>query len=133
MPLQGVLIERDQQIQVVSVRVDLFLAHPHAQPDVASADDGLVTVVGIQIKSQAGGGLGKGVAGLVQPVAGGSSYSQGHFSHDSPFKTCNRPCPSPWRQTLLSPEGFPGVRGFPKKGSLSRPRAGNSHCEMSEN
>ena len=120
MPLQRVLIECDQQIQVVSVRVDLLLTHPYPQPDVAPADNGLVTVVGIQIQPQAGGGLGKGVAGLVQSVAGGSSYPQGHFFHDSPFNACNPAVPVTVNRTLLSPEGFPGCPWL-SKGRLIEP------------
>ena len=42
--LDGVLVQRDQGIEVVALGLDLFLAHAQPQPDVAAANDRLIAV-----------------------------------------------------------------------------------------
>src|SRR5262249_51886081 len=73
------LVKRDHQVQVVTVRVDLVFADPHAQPDVTAADDRLVAVVRAHVQADARGTLGQGIAGLVQSVARCASNAYGEL------------------------------------------------------
>src|SRR5262245_32867330 len=67
-----ILIQRDQDIEVIAVRVDLLFTGAHAQPDVAAANHRLIAVVSAQVKPKTAAGFGDGVARLVQSVSGGA-------------------------------------------------------------
>src|SRR5262249_27525254 len=67
-----ILIQCDQDVEVIAVRVDLLFTGAHAQPDVASANHRLIAVVSAQVKPKTAAGFGDGVARLVQPVSGGA-------------------------------------------------------------
>jgi len=47
--LDGILIEGDEGIQMIALRIGSFLAQPEAQPDMAAADDRLIAIESIGI------------------------------------------------------------------------------------
>ena len=72
MALHGILIQGNQKVEVVAVRVDLLFADADPQPNVAASDHRLIAVISADVKPPARNALGQGVAGLVQTVAGGA-------------------------------------------------------------
>ena len=53
MPVHRILIEADQEIQLVAVTMDLLVTDSHCEKYVAAAHDGLIGVVGIEMKPAA--------------------------------------------------------------------------------
>ena len=47
--LDGILIERDERVQVIALRIGFLLAQPQPQPDVAAANDRLIAIKSIGI------------------------------------------------------------------------------------
>ena len=109
--LDGILIESDEGVQAVAVRIDFFLAQADAQPDVAAANNGLVGVVRAHVETQARGGLGQGVAGLVHPVSRRACNANGDVVHTGSSYSSTRKIQG-WRsfgklvpRSRSSPEG----------------------------
>ena len=69
--IHRVLIEADQEIQLVPVRVRLFILHSDGEQDMPSPNDGLIGVVGVQVQPTANKNTGQDVAGGRDPLAGG--------------------------------------------------------------
>src|SRR5262249_8262107 len=67
----------DEKIQVVAVGMDFLLRDPDPQPNMTSADDRLVAVVGANIEAYAGDTLSQRVAGLIQAISRGAPYADG--------------------------------------------------------
>ena len=80
-PFDGVLIEGDQGVESVPMRIDLVGSNAEPQPDVPAANQRLVTVVSIDVETSAGGRPGQRISGLIQSVAGGASDSYREFLH----------------------------------------------------
>ena len=73
----GVLVQAQQQVDVVAVRKGFLLADPHGQQDVSAPDDGLIGVVGVEMKSPANEHPGKDVAGRGNSLPGGTPDGDG--------------------------------------------------------
>src|SRR2546425_4343437 len=67
--LYSVLVKGDQEVQVVTVGIGLFLSDSHPQPDVPSADNRLIAVVGGDMEAEPRDALRQGIPALVEPVA----------------------------------------------------------------
>ena len=67
-----VLIQSNQKVEAVAVRVNFLFANAHPQPNMAASDHRLIAVISADVKPPARNALGQGVAGLVQTVAGGA-------------------------------------------------------------
>jgi len=68
-PLDRILIQRDQHVQMVAVRIDFFLPQSHAQPNVSAANHRLIAVVSADVQAQARCGFRECVARFVQTVS----------------------------------------------------------------
>src|SRR5579862_4773867 len=85
MAFHGILIQSDQQVQMVAVRINFLFANAHPQPDVAAADDGLIAVVGVDVESGARDTFRQSVARFVQSVTCGAPDSNGDLTrHGNP-------------------------------------------------
>src|SRR5690242_15731677 len=51
MPVHGVLVERNQDVELVTHAADGAVAGANGQKRVSAADDGLIGVVGVQIEA----------------------------------------------------------------------------------
>src|SRR6185503_6558520 len=79
--LDRILIQRNQHVQSVAVRIHFLFADSHAQPDMAAANHRLITVVRVHVEPKPRHGLCERVSGFVQPVARGASDSDSDFTH----------------------------------------------------
>jgi hypothetical protein len=69
MALHCILVESDEKIQVVTMRIHLFFPDPDPKPNVTSADNRLIAVVGADMEAETGDALRQGIPALVEPVA----------------------------------------------------------------
>ena len=72
MAIHGVLVQRDQQVDPVAHVGDFLRAGANGQKGVATADDGLVGVVGVQMQAAAAEDLRENVARSGNALTGGA-------------------------------------------------------------
>ena len=61
-PVHGVLVKAEEKVELVAVAVDLLVRDADGEEDVAATDDGLVSVVGIEVEAAADKDAGENVA-----------------------------------------------------------------------
>ena len=73
MAIHGVLVQRDQQIEAVTHVSDFFWAGANGQKSVATSNDRLIGIVGIQMQAAAAEHLCEDVARGGNTLTGGAS------------------------------------------------------------
>ena len=83
MAIHAVLVERNEQVDAVTHIGDLFRARTNGEKSVAAANDGLIGVVGVQVKASPAEDLCENVARCGDTLAGGASDadSEGLLHH----------------------------------------------------
>ena len=89
-PLDRILVQGNQRIEVIALRVNFFLSHAQLEPDVAAANHRLVAVESIGVQPGARGRLRQGVGRFVDAVSGGASNSYGYFVHLADLRIVTR-------------------------------------------
>ena len=77
--IHGVLIQTQQQVQLVSVGVDLTVADANGQKDVPASDNRLISVVGVEVKAAADEHSREDVAGGGDSLSGRPSNGNGNI------------------------------------------------------
>ena len=77
MPVHGVLVQTQKQVDLVAVAVLHLLGDAHREEDVATADDGLIGVVAAQVEAPAHEYPRKDVAGSRYALSGLSADGKG--------------------------------------------------------
>ena len=78
-PVGGVLVEAEEKVQLVSVGQQFFFPDTDGEEDVAAADDGLIGVVGVEVKAAAYEDPGQNVAGGGDALTGLAADSHGEI------------------------------------------------------
>ena len=73
MASHGVLVERQQQIQLISMIKHLLIRHSHREKNMAASNDGLIGIVGVQMKPPAHKDPGQNIAGRSNSLPGCTS------------------------------------------------------------
>src|SRR5207245_3171204 len=86
MPIERILIEPDQQVEVVTVRHHFLRANAQAKPHMSPPHEGLIAVVGENVQSQPGADFCQVVTGGPGPITGGPTDADCHFKrlHSDP-------------------------------------------------
>ena len=77
MAIHCILIERDQQIEAVTHVRDFLGTGTNGEKGVATANDGLIGVVGIEVQAAAAENLGEDVARCSDTLTGGAPNADG--------------------------------------------------------
>ena len=84
-PVHGVLIQRNHQIDLVAEAGDLFRTRTNGQKSMAAPDDGLISVIGKKMQSASGKDPGKDIARSCNTLPRGTSYgNRKAVRHSSP-------------------------------------------------
>ncbi len=84
MAIGGVLIERNEEVEMAVGGADVVRAGADGEEGVAAADDGLVGVVGVEMEAAAAEYLGEDVSGSGDALTGGASDTDAEgLSHGS--------------------------------------------------
>lgn len=83
MAIHRVLIERHQNVELVAEAQDRLVAGPEGQKDMAAADDGLIGVVGVEVKSAPDEDGGQDISRRRDSLPGGAADADGKidFAH----------------------------------------------------
>src|SRR6267142_3603747 len=76
MPGHRVLIETQQQIQLVSMSEHFPIRHSHREKNVTASNDGLISIVGVQMKAPADENSGQDITGCCDALSGCTSNAQ---------------------------------------------------------
>src|SRR5262249_51146778 len=79
MPIERILIESDQQVEVITVRHHFLFANAQAKPHVSPPHEGLIAVVGENVQPHPGADFRQVVTGGPRPIAGGPTDADCHF------------------------------------------------------
>jgi len=79
MPIERILIEPDQQVEVVAVRHHFLRGDAQAEPHMPPAHEGLIAVVGENMQPQPRADFRQVVTGGPRSIAGGPPNANGHF------------------------------------------------------
>jgi len=74
-PVHGVLVQGNQQIEVIAHVGDFFRAGANGEKGVAATDDGLVGVVDVQVQAATAEDFGENVAWRGNALTGRASYT----------------------------------------------------------
>ena len=78
-PVGGVLVQTQKKVQLISMSQHFLLPHSHGEEDVASTDDGLIGVVGVEVKAAAHKDPGQNVARGGNALTGLAANSHGEI------------------------------------------------------
>ncbi len=86
MPIERILIETDQQVEVVTVRHHFLRPMRRRSHTCPPAYEGLIAVVGENMQPQPGADFRQVVTGGPRPIAGGPTDADCHFKmlHSAP-------------------------------------------------
>src|SRR5262249_29587570 len=79
MPIERILIESDQQVEVITVRHHFLFANTQAKPHVSPPHEGLIAVIGENVQPQPVADFRQVVTGGPRPIAGGPTDADCHL------------------------------------------------------
>ena len=79
MPVHGVLIQTEQQIQLVPVVVHGLISDTNGKKNVPTPNDGLISIVGVKAQAAAHKQTGKNITGGCNSLPCGTSYGKGQI------------------------------------------------------
>src|SRR5262249_40123078 len=81
MSLDRVLIESNEYIKPIAVRLHFLFPKSHAQPDVPAPNNRLIAVVSVDVQPEPRRSLCKRIARFIEPISGCAANSYSDFTH----------------------------------------------------